>query len=58
METLPGDYREYYQAMGRAIREGAPNPVSPFEALAAMAVLEIACRSSEQLRELALSSVI
>lgn len=58
VETLPGDYREYYQAMGRAIREGAPNPVSPFEALAAMAVLEIACRSSEQLRELALSSVI
>ena len=52
--TVPGDYREYYRAIRRAIREGGPNPVSPFGALATMAVLEAGCRSARQRKEVAL----
>jgi predicted dehydrogenase len=48
-----GDYREYYRAIHAAIREGAPNPVTPAEAAAVMNVLETACRSSEERREIA-----
>jgi predicted dehydrogenase len=47
VRTIPGDYREYYQAILNAVRDDAPNPVTPGEALEVMRVLEAACRSSE-----------
>jgi predicted dehydrogenase len=51
--TIPGDYREYYRRIVKAVREGGPNPVSPFEALATMAMLAAGCTSAEERREIA-----
>lgn len=44
--TLPGDYPAYYAAVAKALREGAPNPVTAREAAAALDVLEAARRSA------------
>lgn len=52
VRTIPGDYREYYQAILNAVRDGAPNPVTPGEALGVMRVLEAACRSAEARTEI------
>jgi predicted dehydrogenase len=38
--TLPGDYPAFYAAMARALREGAPPPVDPDEAVAVLEVIE------------------
>ncbi|MPY64547.1 Gfo/Idh/MocA family oxidoreductase [Streptomyces spongiae] len=46
--TLPGDYPAYYEAVAAALREGAPNPVTAFEAAAALDVLEAARRSAAE----------
>lgn len=40
LPTPAGDQREYYRRVRDAIRDGAPNPVTPIQALAVMAVLE------------------
>lgn len=50
----PGDYAAYYAAIARAIREGAPNPVPPREAVAVMEVLEAGLLSAERRVEVAL----
>ena len=50
----PGDYPAYYSAVARAIREGAPNPVPPHEAVAVMEVLEAGLLSAERRTEVAL----
>jgi predicted dehydrogenase len=53
VRSIPGDYRAYYEAIRGAIRCGAPNPVTAAEAVAVMKVLELACRSAAERRELA-----
>ncbi|WP_255953107.1 Gfo/Idh/MocA family protein [Streptomyces odontomachi] len=45
--TLPGAYPEYYALLAAALRTGAPNPVPPLEAAAALEVLQAARRSAE-----------
>jgi predicted dehydrogenase len=49
-----GDYTAYYAAVARAIRDGAPNPVPPAEAVAVMEVLEAGLLSAERRAEVAL----
>ena len=50
----PGDYPAYYSAVARAIRDGAPNPLPPHEAVAVMEVLEAGLLSAERRAETAL----
>ncbi|HSI31569.1 MAG TPA: Gfo/Idh/MocA family oxidoreductase [Miltoncostaeaceae bacterium] len=38
--TAPGDYPAFYAGMARALREGAPPPVDPDEAVAVLEVIE------------------
>ena len=54
--TLPGDWRDYYRGIVRSIHGGAPNPVSPFAALAVVAVLEAACQSAARATEVTIRS--
>lgn len=49
-----GDYRHYYAGIRDAVAESAPNPVPPWQALAAMAVLDAAITSNRERREVAL----
>ena len=42
-----GDQRQYYFGIRDALRSGAPNPVTPAQAIAVMAILETAIQSSE-----------
>ena len=42
-----GDQRQYYFGIRDALRRGAPNPVTPAQAIAVMAILETAVQSSE-----------
>ena len=51
---LPGDYPAYYAAIAGAIRDGAPNPVPPHEAVAVMEVLEAGLISAERRAEVPL----
>ncbi|MEV0319073.1 Gfo/Idh/MocA family oxidoreductase [Streptomyces sp. NPDC050658] len=46
VETLPGDYPAYYAAVAAALRGTGTNPVSAYEAAAALDVLEAARRSA------------
>ncbi len=46
--TPPGDQRRYYLGVERALRGAGPNPVTPGEALAVMAVLESARQSARE----------
>jgi len=50
----PGDYPHYYRAVRDAIEGVGPNPVTPAEAVATMAVLETAVEASRSRRELSL----
>lgn len=50
----PGDYRRYYAGIRDAIAGRAPNPVSPAQALAVMAVLDAAITSNHERREITL----
>ncbi len=50
--TIPGDYREYYRAILRAVRDGAPNPVPATDGVAVMRMIETGIRSSEERREI------
>ncbi len=52
--NIPGDYRQFYAAVAKAIRGEGPNPVTPAEALAVMEVLEAGLESSEQRKEVSL----
>ncbi|MEP6906478.1 MAG: oxidoreductase [Pseudoxanthomonas sp.] len=49
---LPGDYRQYYQAMVAAIINGEAPPVTTVEALQVMALLELALKSANLRREM------
>ncbi|GBQ69436.1 oxidoreductase [Ameyamaea chiangmaiensis NBRC 103196] len=44
---VPGDQRLYYKGIAAALRGEAPNPVTPLQALAVMAVLEAASHAAE-----------
>ncbi|MFJ7156602.1 Gfo/Idh/MocA family oxidoreductase [Streptomyces sp. NPDC101118] len=46
--TEPGDYPAYYAAVAAALRGEGPNPVSAYEAAAALDVLEAARRSAAE----------
>jgi predicted dehydrogenase len=46
--TLPGAYPAYYAAVAAALRDAAPNPVTAYEAAAALDVLEAARRSAHE----------
>jgi predicted dehydrogenase len=46
MPTEPGDYPAFYDAMARALRDGAPPPVDPGDAVAVLEVIEEARRAS------------
>jgi predicted dehydrogenase len=50
--TLPGDYPAYYEAIRAAVCEGDANPVTPEQSVAVMRVLELACQSAAERREL------
>lgn len=54
VESVPGDYRQYYAAMRDAILHGGPVPVSTGEALDVMRVIELGIRSSAERREVSL----
>ena len=47
IQTPRGDQRQYYLQICDALSQGKANPVSPVQAIAVMAVLEAAVRSSE-----------
>jgi predicted dehydrogenase len=42
--TERGDYREFYVGVVRSLREGAPPPVDVRDAIAALEIIETACR--------------
>ncbi|GGP19256.1 oxidoreductase [Silvimonas iriomotensis] len=52
VSTQVGDYRAYYNGVAAAIAAGEPNPVSGEEALAVMAIIELAHTSATMQREL------
>ncbi|QSQ24105.1 oxidoreductase [Pyxidicoccus parkwayensis] len=43
----PGDYRRYYSGLREALEGRGPNPVTPAQALAVMAVMDAAVHSAE-----------
>ncbi len=49
---LPGAHQAYFAAIAAAIRDGAPNPVPPEQALDVMALIELGIASAAQRREL------
>ncbi len=53
--SLPGDYPAFYAAVETALRQGAPAPVAPLDAVAALEVLEAARRSAAEGRTVRLS---
>jgi predicted dehydrogenase len=50
---LPGAHMAFFAAIAAAIRNEAPNPVPPEEALAVMELIELGIRSADERRELA-----
>ncbi|MCX5215182.1 Gfo/Idh/MocA family oxidoreductase [Kitasatospora sp. NBC_00240] len=53
--TLPGDYPAFYAGVVRSLCEGAPAPVDPRDAVAALTVLEAARRSAAEGRTVTLT---
>ena len=49
---LPGNYSAYYAGVRDAIISGAPNPVTPAQAITVMALIELGRDSAAQRREL------
>ncbi|KVD47718.1 oxidoreductase [Burkholderia ubonensis] len=50
--TLDGQYAEFYRALAASIREGAPFPVSPQDAIDVMTIIELAAQSEHEGRRL------
>ena len=48
IKSEPGAYQEFYARMVSALREGAPLPVDPEDAIAGLEIIEAARRSSAQ----------
>ena len=55
VESAPGRYEAFYAAMRDAIRDGAPAPVNPRDALTALRVIEAARESARTGQAIALS---
>ncbi|MFC9324133.1 Gfo/Idh/MocA family oxidoreductase [Kitasatospora sp. NPDC057015] len=55
---LPGDYPAFYAGVMAALRDGAPAPVDPRDAVAALTVLEAAVRSAAEGRTVALAEEV
>jgi predicted dehydrogenase len=53
--SLPGDYPAFYAGVAAALREGAPAPVDPYDAVVTLTVLEAARRSAAEQRVICLS---
>ncbi|MEL1265787.1 oxidoreductase [Pseudoxanthomonas putridarboris] len=54
VETLRGDYRQYYAGVRDAILQGTAPPVTPQQAIEVMRLIELGMRSAEEGRALAL----
>jgi len=52
VESIPGDYRQFYIRLREAITKGAPPPAMPTEAWRTARVLEWAVQSSAERREI------
>ncbi|KVT85683.1 oxidoreductase [Burkholderia ubonensis] len=50
--TLDGQYAEFYRALAASIREGAPFPVTPRDAVDVMTIIELAAQSEHEGRRL------
>ena len=48
VRTEPGAYQRFYEGVVRTLREGAPPPVDPRDAVAMLAVIEAAQRSARE----------
>jgi predicted dehydrogenase len=55
--NIPGNYLAYYEGIRDAISLGAPNPVTPEQALEVINVLETGVRSSAARAEIAFTSI-
>jgi predicted dehydrogenase len=55
VETEPGAYQEFYRGLVASLRDGAPPPVEPQDAVSALEVLEAARVSAGEARVVALS---
>ncbi len=53
--SVPGAYQEFYAGMVRALRDGAPLPVDPQDAVAGLEIIAAAQRSSAQCRVIMLA---
>lgn len=51
LQSVPGDQRGYYAALREALRGRAPNPVSPAQGVAVMAIIEAAFRAAADGRQ-------
>ncbi|MGN6279845.1 MAG: oxidoreductase [Sphingomonas sp.] len=47
-----GDYRNFYQGVAAAIRDGAPPPIDPADAVAGLGLIDLARRSAKEGRRL------
>lgn len=52
--SVPGAYQDFYAGMVRSLRDGAPLPVDPQDAVAGLEIIEAAQRSSAERRVVAL----
>jgi predicted dehydrogenase len=48
--SIPGNYPAFYTGVAATLREGAPAPVDPHDALATLTILELARRSAAERR--------
>ena len=53
--SVPGAYQEFYGGMVRALRDGAPLPVDPQDAVAGLEIIEAAQRSSARRQVISLA---
>jgi scyllo-inositol 2-dehydrogenase (NADP+) len=52
--TAAGDYPAFYAGVARALRDGAPPPVDPNDAVACLGVIDAARRSAAEGRVIAM----
>ncbi|MBN3819514.1 Gfo/Idh/MocA family oxidoreductase, partial [Paraburkholderia sp. Se-20369] len=52
LPTLDGQYAEFYRALAASIRDGAPFPVTPQDAVDVMTIIELAAQSEHDGRRL------
>lgn len=55
--SIPGDYRQYYQQLGAAVRGEGQNPVTPEDARRVIYLIEMAVASSQQRARLSVKNI-